>query len=265
MFLRKLQANVSNHAVTLLLIDWYQYHPLLLFAVSDRKSRVTHSAVRCYRIISSVSLLILRVLSHGQIIYFYFAEVSTRTSSYTASTWCVCGTQKVRGVQSSSGALKPLALKWKSEILTAFYQQTYTFDVMRLRDSKGSVNLLRINCVLLTSLHSQRGSIAPDGCQIIGQSTENQSVRSRKQVKEPATTYYMQSRQNAHRLKTTFGGNNSEIPSPQPSCRENKTVHWMSGFMCQCSLFHVYVHFFVFLILTIRLIWYRHSNFACTQ
>jgi len=24
MFLRKLQANVSNHAVTLLLIDWYQ-------------------------------------------------------------------------------------------------------------------------------------------------------------------------------------------------------------------------------------------------
>jgi len=31
MFLRKLQANVTNHAVTLLLIDWYQYHPLLLF------------------------------------------------------------------------------------------------------------------------------------------------------------------------------------------------------------------------------------------
>ena len=62
MFLRKLQANVSNQAVTLLLIDWYQYHTLLLFAVSDRKSRVTHSAVRTYRIISSVSLLILRVL-----------------------------------------------------------------------------------------------------------------------------------------------------------------------------------------------------------
>ena len=160
MFLRKLQANVSNHAVTLLLIDWYQYHTLLLFAVSDWKSRVTHSAVRCYRIISSVSLLILRVLSHGQIIYFYFAEVSTRTSSYTASTWCVCGTQKVRGVQSSSGALKPLALKWKSEILTAFYQQTYTFDVMRLRDSKGSVNLLRINCVLPTNLHTRRDAFA---------------------------------------------------------------------------------------------------------
>jgi len=31
MFLRKLQASFSNHAVTLLLIDWYQYHPLLLF------------------------------------------------------------------------------------------------------------------------------------------------------------------------------------------------------------------------------------------
>lgn len=50
------------------------------------------------------------------------------------------------------------------------------------KDSKGSLNLLRINCVLLTSLHSQRGSIAPDGCQIIGQSTGNQSVRSRKHI-----------------------------------------------------------------------------------
>jgi len=87
MFLRKLQANVSNHAVTLLLIDWYQYHPLLLFAVSDRKSRATHSAVRTYRIISSVSLLILRVLSHGQNICFYFADASALTSSDTASTW----------------------------------------------------------------------------------------------------------------------------------------------------------------------------------
>jgi len=33
------------------------------------------------------------------------------------------------GVQSSSGALKLLALKWKSEILTTFYQQTYTLDM----------------------------------------------------------------------------------------------------------------------------------------
>ena len=36
-------------------------------------------------------LLTLRQLSHGQIIYFYFADVSARTSSDTASTWCVCG------------------------------------------------------------------------------------------------------------------------------------------------------------------------------
>ena len=50
------------------------------------------------------------------------------------------------------------------------------------KDSKGSLNLLRINCVLLTSLHSQRGSIAPDGCQIIGQSTENQPAHSRKHI-----------------------------------------------------------------------------------
>jgi len=43
-------------------------------------------------------LLTLRHLSqHEQIIDFYFADESTRTSSPTASTWCVCGTQKVRG------------------------------------------------------------------------------------------------------------------------------------------------------------------------
>lgn len=88
--------------------------PFYFSTVSDRKSRTMHSAVRTYRIISSVSLLILRVLSHGRSIYFYFADASARTSSDTASTWCICGTQKV----------------W--------------------------VNLLRINCVSLTSLHTRR-------------------------------------------------------------------------------------------------------------
>ena len=132
MFLRKLQANVSNHADTLLLIDWYQYHTLLLFAVSDRKSRVTHSAVRTYRIISSVSLLILQVLSHGRSIYFYFTDDSAHTSSDTASTWCVCRTKKVWGVQSSTGALIPLVLKWKSE---------------------------KISHVSLTNLHTQRFAV----------------------------------------------------------------------------------------------------------
>ncbi|WP_444817209.1 hypothetical protein [Streptococcus sp. HJ1] len=48
--------------------------------VSDRKSRAMHSAVRTYRIISSVSLLILRVLSHGRSIYSYFADASARTT-----------------------------------------------------------------------------------------------------------------------------------------------------------------------------------------
>ena len=42
---------------------------------------------------------------------------------------------------------------WES---AAFHQQAYKFDVMRLWDSKGSVNLLRINCVLPTSLHTLR-------------------------------------------------------------------------------------------------------------
>ena len=34
-------------------------------------------------------LLTLRQLSHGQNICFYFADASARTSSDTASTWCV--------------------------------------------------------------------------------------------------------------------------------------------------------------------------------
>ena len=63
-------------------------------------------------------LLTLRQLSHEQNICFYFADASARTSSDTTSTWCVCGTQKVRGVQSSSGALKHLALKCKSEMFS---------------------------------------------------------------------------------------------------------------------------------------------------
>lgn len=64
--------------------------PFYFSTVSDRTSRATQSAVRTYRIISSVSLLILRVLSHGRSIYFYFADTSARTSSDTAST-CLDG------------------------------------------------------------------------------------------------------------------------------------------------------------------------------
>jgi len=57
-------------------------------------NKLTHSTVRTYRIIASVSLLILRVLSHGRNISFYFADASARTSSDTASTWCVCGLKR---------------------------------------------------------------------------------------------------------------------------------------------------------------------------
>lgn len=66
--------------------------PFYFSTVSDRKSRTMHSAVRTYRIISSVSLLILRVLSHGRSIYFYFADASARTSSDRHST---CGASKL--------------------------------------------------------------------------------------------------------------------------------------------------------------------------
>ena len=64
--------------------------PFYFSTVSDQTSKATQSAVRTYRIISSVSLLILRVLSHGRSIYFYFADASARTSSDTAST-CLDG------------------------------------------------------------------------------------------------------------------------------------------------------------------------------
>ena len=36
------------------------------------------------------------------------------------------------------------------------YKQWYCLNMMRLWDSKGSVNLLRINCVLPTNLHTRR-------------------------------------------------------------------------------------------------------------
>ena len=39
-----------------------------------------------------------------------------------------------------------------------FYQQSHTLHVMCLRNSKGSGNLLRINCVSPTSLHTPRGA-----------------------------------------------------------------------------------------------------------
>ena len=115
MFLRKLQANFSNHAVTLLLIDWYQYHLLLLFAVSDRKSRATNSAVRTCRIISS------------------FTPHSTSPIPWAEHL---------------------LLVRW----CLSSYKQWYRLHVMHLWDSKGSVNLLRINYVSLTNSHTPRGA-----------------------------------------------------------------------------------------------------------
>ena len=88
--------------------------PFYFSTVSDRTSRATHSAVRTYRIISSVSLLILRVLSHGR-------RASTSTS------------------------LMP-------QLVQAVIRPQHDASV----DSKGLENLLRISCVLLTSLHTRR-------------------------------------------------------------------------------------------------------------
>ena len=79
-------------------------------------------------------LLTLRQLSHGRNIYFYFAEASARTSSDTASTWCVCGTQKVWGTF------------WG---LTTFLQQAYTLHV----------NGQKYHCISFVSWHIKYRSI----------------------------------------------------------------------------------------------------------
>ena len=52
---------------------------------------LTNSHTQRFAVTVSFSrkLLTLRQLSHGQNIYFYFDDVSTRTSSDTASTWFV--------------------------------------------------------------------------------------------------------------------------------------------------------------------------------
>lgn len=81
---------------------------------------------------------------------------------------------------------KNLTLRWKSGqylfnsslarflsvavFADSMYQKAFAYRLVRLCNSS------------LTDTHIQHGSIAPDGCQIIGQSLDNQSVRSRKQV-----------------------------------------------------------------------------------
>ena len=99
--------------------------PFYFSTVSDRKSRATHSAVRTYRIISSVSLLILRVYTPGHVLDLRSHLV----------TW----------------AVSLLLLRWS----ISSYKQWYRLNVVRLWDSKGSVNLLRINCVSLTNSHTR--------------------------------------------------------------------------------------------------------------
>ena len=100
--------------------------PFYFSTISDRKSRATHSAVRTYRIISSVSLLILRVYTPGHVLDLRSHLV----------TW----------------AEHLLLLRWS----ISSYKQWYRLNVVRLWDSKGSVNLLRINCVSLTNSHTRR-------------------------------------------------------------------------------------------------------------
>ena len=61
-------------------------------------SRLSLAKLHTQRFAVAVSfrrkLLTLRQLSHGQNICFYFADASARTSSDTASTWCICGLKR---------------------------------------------------------------------------------------------------------------------------------------------------------------------------
>jgi len=97
MFLRKLQANVSNHAVTLLLIDWYQYHPLLLFDClrSKEQSHALSGSDLPYHFVGFPphSTSPIPWAEHLLLLRWCLSSYN----SDTASTWCVCGTQKVRG------------------------------------------------------------------------------------------------------------------------------------------------------------------------
>ena len=51
-----------------------------------------------------------------EIIYFYFADASARTSSDTASTWCVCGTQKVWGNLLRISSVLPTSLHIRRDV-----------------------------------------------------------------------------------------------------------------------------------------------------
>lgn len=152
---------------------------------------------------------------------------------------------------------------------------------------------LLFNNVSLSSIQqSLRGTIAPDGCLIYANMCENSSVCKRELLKEhfyPKIAFFEAAsvRGNrstptilliicnpgktpiASRLRSTGTGLKSHrLNLPVEKIKlyiECPVFSSMFGFTCQCSLFHVDVHFFVFLILTIRLIWYRHSNFACAQ
>lgn len=120
-------------------------------------------------------------LSHGRIICFYFANASARTRSDTAST-CDAFVDSLRiicvlltnlhtrrfGLTVSSrrcpssfyesyrmGGTSP-----STSLMPQLVQAVIPPQHDAFVDSKGSKNLLRINCVLLTNLHTQRGASA---------------------------------------------------------------------------------------------------------
>ena len=100
--------------------------PFYFSTVSDRKSKATHSALRCCRIISSVSFLILRVLY-------------PRAPSRPSVSPCPMGGT------STSNSLKP-------QLVQVVIRPQHGAFV----DSKGLGNLLRISYVSLTNLHIRR-------------------------------------------------------------------------------------------------------------
>ena len=116
MFLRKLQGNVSNHAVTLLL-HW---------------------------LIPIPSPSTFRLSQIGR------AELHTQRFGLTVS---------FRRFPSSFYESYPMGgASTPTSLMPQLVQQWYRLNMMRLWNSKGSGNLLRINYVSLTNSHTRRGA-----------------------------------------------------------------------------------------------------------
>ena len=143
--------------------------PFYFSTVSDRKSRVTHSAVRTYRIISSVSPSFYESYTPGHLL-----------------------------------DLRSHLVPWEEHLLLirwslSSYKQWYGLNMVRLWDSKGSVNLLKINYVSLTNLHTRHDAFAEKDPPAVLSSTHSPTL-DRVWYHAPWLPHYRRYRQCDQRL-----------------------------------------------------------------